>query len=168
MRSRWLYHVRRTEDERARHPPTEPYAPESLAREGFVHASFREAVAESGRLYFPPGVSLEVLQIDPRLLPGRVELVDTPRGPMPHIHGPIPREAIAAVLPLSAFLQSGGPPDAVEEGASADRRFWMMFAVFAVLSWGVLRWRGLPMVLVPETGVAIAFALAGLVRRLRG
>jgi len=34
-----------------------------------------------------------VLAIDPRRLDVRVEVADTPRGPMPHVHGAIPRDA---------------------------------------------------------------------------
>jgi putative intracellular protease/amidase/uncharacterized protein (DUF952 family) len=79
------------------------YQPASLAEEGFVHCSFRDAVRESARLYFPPGAALDVLRIDPRRVGARVEHAATPRGPMPHVHGPIERDAIAEVLPLEAI-----------------------------------------------------------------
>ena len=85
--------------------------PASLGREGFVHCSFRDAVRESARLYFPAGVALRVLQIDPRRLGCPVRLADTPRGPMPHVHGPIARPAIARVLTLD---QVDGAPDALD------------------------------------------------------
>jgi uncharacterized protein (DUF952 family) len=98
---RWLFHVRHAVDDL----DESHYAPESLAREGFVHASYLADVAESARLYFPSGARLEVLQIDPRRLDVPVDVVTTPRGPMPHIHGPIPREAIRAVIPLEAFAE---------------------------------------------------------------
>lgn len=75
--------------------------PASLAREGFVHCSFRDAVAESARRYFPAGVALAVLQIDPRRLDCPLEVADTPRGPMPHVRGAIPGTAIARVWPLA-------------------------------------------------------------------
>lgn len=95
---RWLYHLL------PRHLPLDdPYAPASLAAEGFVHCSYKPAVAESARLHFPPGAALDVLQIDPRRLELRVEDADTPRGPMPHVFGPIPRRAVVARLPLSAL-----------------------------------------------------------------
>ena len=75
----------------------EHYRPPSLATEGFIHASYRDRVAESARLYFPADADLVVLAIDPTKLTSRVEIADTPRGPMPHIHGPIPRSAVVAV-----------------------------------------------------------------------
>ena len=109
---RWLYHLIAAGSE-----VSEPYAPESLATEGFVHCSLRDAVAESARLYFA-GVEVSVLRIDPRRLEARVELVDTPRGPMPHVHGPIPADAIvdelsvgrengATVLRMSRAVRAG-------------------------------------------------------------
>jgi uncharacterized protein (DUF952 family) len=104
MRSvRWLYHV--TDAEGAL---PEPYSPPSLGREGFVHCSFREAAAASARLYFPADARLRVLQIDPRRLGCEVRVVDTPRGPMPHVHGAIPRAAVARVLTID---QLAGAPD---------------------------------------------------------
>jgi uncharacterized protein (DUF952 family) len=89
--TRWLYHALVA-------PPEgdlgDPYAPASLDREGFVHASFASAVHESVALYFPPDAPLLILQIDPRRLPYAVDIVDTPRGPMPHLPGPVPRATI--------------------------------------------------------------------------
>jgi uncharacterized protein (DUF952 family) len=95
---RWLFHVRVATNDRG-----ERYAPESLAREGFIHASYRDDVVESARLYFPGGMRLEVVQVDPRRLDVSVEVASTPRGPMPHIHGSVPRDAIRAVVPLESF-----------------------------------------------------------------
>lgn len=108
---RFLFHVRIAAFAEA----TAPYAPESLAREGFIHASYRENVAESARLYFPSDAKLEVLQLDPRRLDARVLVVATPRGPMPHIHGAIPRDAICATHPLAHFEADvvGSAPDVV-------------------------------------------------------
>jgi putative intracellular protease/amidase/uncharacterized protein (DUF952 family) len=125
---RWLFHVRIKGDGgflpvggSAPVSPDELYAPASLANEGFVHASFRDAVSESARLYFAqrPSDALEVLQIDPRRLGVSVEVAATPRGPMPHIVGPIARDAVAAVHPLSAFDENdaAGPLGLGPEGA---------------------------------------------------
>lgn len=97
MSERWLFHALLRADLTA----GDAYSPASLAREGFIHASYRDAVVESARLYFPSDADLVVLQIDPRKLGVRVEVAQTPRGPMPHIHGPIRAEAIHAVLQLS-------------------------------------------------------------------
>jgi uncharacterized protein (DUF952 family) len=89
---RWLYHVK------VAGPLPDPYAPPSLAAEGFVHCSYLPAVAESARLYFPPDAALEILKIDPRGLD--VEVAETPRGPMPHVRQAIPRSAVVARLTL--------------------------------------------------------------------
>ncbi len=102
---RWLYHVLVGDGTTA-----DPYSPPSLVQEGFVHCSFRDAVAESARLYFPAGAALRVLQIDPRLCRAEVRVVDTPRGPMPHVHGAIPRAAVVREL---AIDQLDGAPDAI-------------------------------------------------------
>jgi dCTP diphosphatase len=92
---RWLFHI----VERARwERGDEPYAPESLAREGFVHCSYRDAVAESAQLYFAKDAALVVLEIDPVHLDAHINVAATPRGPMPHVHGAIPRDAVRAVL----------------------------------------------------------------------
>lgn len=95
---RWIYHLTDTP-----RPLTDPYAPPSLFTEGFVHGSFRDAVRESARLYFAHSTDVLVLQLDPRVLGDSVRLADTPRGPMPHIHRPIPLDAIRATLSLDTF-----------------------------------------------------------------
>lgn len=93
---RWLYHVTfRVRSEIA------PYTADSLYKEGFIHASYASDARESARLYFPEGADLVALQIDPSKLDVPVEVANTPRGDMPHIHGPIPRDAIRRVLELS-------------------------------------------------------------------
>lgn len=91
---RWLFHVTfatgmRFEGDR--------YAAPSLETEGFIHASFRDRVVESARLYFPADAELRVLVIDPRLVDVPMFVVDTPRGPMPHVHGSVPRSAIRVI-----------------------------------------------------------------------
>jgi len=96
---RWLYHLRITDD-----APRGRYAPEGLATEGFIHASYRPEVAESARLHFPPGATLEVLQIDPRRLDVPIVVAATPRGDMPHVHGSIPADAVRERMPLPVFL----------------------------------------------------------------
>ena len=91
--NRWLYHVVRVEEDHG-----DPYTPRSLAAEGFVHCSFQPDAAESARRYFPPDARIHVLRIDPRPLGGVVVIADTPRGPMPHVHAPVPRSAIVQTL----------------------------------------------------------------------
>lgn len=104
---RWLYHALPAQD-----LPTADYAPRSLGSEGFIHCSFQPMVAESVRLYFAetPRSQMRVLRIDPRRLDVAVELADTPRGSMPHVHGPVPADAIREVMTVDAV---GTAPDAV-------------------------------------------------------
>lgn len=89
---RWLFHVLRSED--ISWESDGRYRPASLEREGFIHASYRDKVLESARTYFPPEARLQVFAIDPRRLDVPVEVAETPRGPMPHVHGPIPCDAV--------------------------------------------------------------------------
>jgi putative intracellular protease/amidase/uncharacterized protein (DUF952 family) len=99
---RWLFHLVRPED--LSWGSDGRYAPPSLATEGFIHASHKDAVRESAVLYFKDTelAKLRLLAIDPRRLDRPVELAETPRGPMPHIHGSIPVDAVR-VLDLDAI-----------------------------------------------------------------
>jgi len=96
---RWLYHIvmRGTRDA-------------VVAPEGFVHCSFRDDVVESARVHFDAAAELDVLRVDPRRVDARIEIAETPRGPMPHVHGAIARDAIREVLDLDAMDRA---PDAV-------------------------------------------------------
>ena len=89
---RWLFHVCREAD--LSWGKDGRYTPSSFDKDGFVHASFKDAVKESARLYFPPDEKLRVLKIDPRRVDVPVLVEETPRGPMPHIYGSIPSDAI--------------------------------------------------------------------------
>lgn len=115
---RWLFHVLHARD--VSWGSAGRYAPPSLAREGFIHASYKDAVRESARLYFEAGADLRVLAIDPRRLDVPVDVASTPRGPMPHVHGAIPVDAIQ-VLGWDAF-------DAHPERVIGTR--------FGLLAWG--------------------------------
>lgn len=94
---RWIFHLVRSEE--LGWGSDGRYAPASLSREGFIHASYKDAVAESARLYFTPGdlASLRVLAIDPRRLDVPIDVADTPRGPMPHVRGSIPADAVRVI-----------------------------------------------------------------------
>jgi uncharacterized protein (DUF952 family) len=93
-------------------PPADGlYRPESLAGEGFVHCSDFGTTHLSANRFFAGRDDLVLLVIDPARLtvPVRWEPPadgDDPAGrPLfPHVHGPIPRDAVVAV---HAF-----PPDA--------------------------------------------------------
>ena len=103
---RWLYHVLGADVALG-----DPFSPPNLVQDGYIHCSFRERAAESARLYFAADARLRVLQIDPRRVRCEVRVVDTPRGPMPHVHGPIPRAAIVRELTLD---QLAWAPDEIE------------------------------------------------------
>ena len=53
-------------------------------------------VRDSAARYFSSEAKLEVLQIDPRRVPALIREDPSPRGPMPHVYGPIPAEAVRA------------------------------------------------------------------------
>src|SRR4051812_3694088 len=94
---RWLFHLVRPED--LSWGSDGRYAPPSLGTEGFIHASYKDAVHESASLYFKADElsRLRVLAIDPRRLDAPIEIAETPRGPMPHVHGPIPVDAVQVI-----------------------------------------------------------------------
>lgn len=99
---RWLFHLVRPSD--LGWGSNGRYAPASLAREGFIHASYKDMVRESAALYFAADElsSLRVMAIDPRRLDVPIDVAETPRGPMPHVCGSIPVDAVR-VMDLEAF-----------------------------------------------------------------
>jgi putative intracellular protease/amidase/uncharacterized protein (DUF952 family) len=92
---RWIFHLVR--DAELCFDSAGRYAPASLATEGFVHGSYREAVPQSARLYFAGGDRPRVLAIDPRRLDVPIDVAETPRGPMPHLRGSIARDAVRVI-----------------------------------------------------------------------
>lgn len=88
-----------------------PLAPASLSSEGFVHCSYADRVHESGSLYFA-GKAPWAMRIDPRRVDAPTVDASTPRGPMPHVHGPVPRDAVREVFRL-AERAPHALPDAV-------------------------------------------------------
>jgi len=101
---RWLYHALPRKDAIVALAKTDPFAPGSLDLEGFVHASYRDVARASAELYVPDDPV--VLRLDPRRIPCRIDEADTPRGPMPHVHGSIPRDAIVELVELAALTDS--------------------------------------------------------------
>ncbi|MFG3491043.1 DUF952 domain-containing protein [Streptomyces sp. NPDC047972] len=80
--------------------PDAPYAPPSLAAEGFVHCSPDEAAAlviADTRYRDVPGPLL-VLVIDEGRLAAEVRREGAGATLFPHVYGPIEREAVTAVL----------------------------------------------------------------------
>lgn len=105
---RWLYHALPRTAAGLALGGTAPLSPKSLETEGFVHTSYRDVARASADLYVSDDPVL--LRIDPRRVPSRIEVVSTPRGPMPHVHGPIPRDALLEVVELAEVVTA---PDSV-------------------------------------------------------
>lgn len=79
-----------------------PHAPPSLAAEGSVACCTVDQAAGTARLLFAGTADLLLLVIDPRRLGGvEVSWEDTygVGQEFPHVHGPIPRDAIVEVRP---------------------------------------------------------------------
>lgn len=79
-----------------------PYAPDSLATEGFVHCSSVDQVAGTARLLFAGTADLLLLVIDPRRLEGAEVRWEDSYGigrEFPHVYGPVPRDAVVEVRP---------------------------------------------------------------------
>ncbi len=102
---RWLYHL-----VDAREAPSSRYAPPSLAREGFIHCSWVDALEGTAAKWFAPDAPLVAWRIDPRRLDVPVVVADTPRGPMPHVHGSLPADAVREVMPHARWADA---PDRV-------------------------------------------------------
>lgn len=81
--------------------PDAPWAPPSLATEGFVHLSFPDQVDATVTRHFPPDADLVVLTVDLDRLTCDVLVEDTTgRGePFPHAYGPLDRDAILEAVP---------------------------------------------------------------------
>ena len=103
---RYLYHLRPRRPASAFAPPQPAPGPE-----GFVHTSFAPDVAGSHARHFKAAPDVEVLRIDPRRLDVPVRLDPTPRGPMPHVYGPVPADAVVGVSGMGA---PGELPDRVQ------------------------------------------------------
>ncbi|GHA78750.1 DUF952 domain-containing protein [Streptomyces termitum] len=80
--------------------PGAPYAPPSLAAEGFVHCSADEAAAlavADAHYRDVPGPLL-ALVVDPSRLSAEVRLEGAGDRLFPHVYGPVERAAVVAVL----------------------------------------------------------------------
>ena len=93
------------------------YVPPAYAQDGFIHTSVGGAAlaaALNRHLRADPRPYVALL-IDLDRVPARWEIARYPGDPAeyPHIHGPLPRDAVVAVLPISraadgAFLAPEG------------------------------------------------------------
>jgi uncharacterized protein (DUF952 family) len=86
----------------------DPYAPASLAEEGFVHCTdgADEVAATANRYFAGEQDELLAVVIDLERVTAPVKYED-PRRVYPHVYGPIPRDAVVNVLRMprdGAFL----------------------------------------------------------------
>lgn len=79
----------------------QPYRPESLASEGFIHCSFADQVARSANRFYVDAVDLLVLHINAERLHGSLREEASDSGEVfPHIYGPLDRDAVVKVETL--------------------------------------------------------------------
>lgn len=115
--SKPIYHLVGAADYQAQ-PPDQPYAPDSLRLEGFIHCTAEKSllIDVANAFFADPGVELLVLVIDPRRLaaPLKFEPAATPtQAPhskavfnppsqtrFPHLYGPLNRDAVLEVWAL--------------------------------------------------------------------
>jgi copper homeostasis protein len=78
------------------------YRPESLASEGFIHASTLGQVAGSANRFFRGRSGLVVLGIDLDRVEAAIDWAASPHSsePFPHIQGPLNVDAVVEVIPL--------------------------------------------------------------------
>ncbi len=95
-----IYHLvlRRVWQENA----DQPYRPESLAGEGFIHCSFAEQVAGSANRFYASATDLLLLHINTERLSSPLREEASGTGEVfPHIYGPLNRDAVMAVEELT-------------------------------------------------------------------
>ncbi|MFE7412821.1 DUF952 domain-containing protein [Streptomyces laurentii] len=80
--------------------PDRPYAPPSLADEGFTHCSPDEPMilANADRYFRDAPGALLVLVLDEARLRSEVRWEESRGVLFPHVHGPVDRDAVTAVL----------------------------------------------------------------------
>ena len=96
-----IFHIAsRVDWERARAEGV--YRADSLANEGFIHASTLGQVAGSANRFFRGRDGLVVLRIDLDRIRSPIEWAASPHSdePFPHIHGPLNPDAVIGVKPL--------------------------------------------------------------------
>ena len=76
------------------------YRAESLATEGFIHASTTEQVEASANRFFAQETNLLILELAPEKLtsPLRWEASSHSEHPFPHVYGPINVEALVQIF----------------------------------------------------------------------
>ena len=87
------------------------YEPESLSAEGFIHLSYDHQVAGTLQLRYRDVPGLVVLELDPARLTSPVVVEDSYGSGVafPHLYGPMPVSAVAAVRSVEDFTGRSGP-----------------------------------------------------------
>lgn len=101
---RWLTHIADEQALARAQAEDAPYAPPSLASEGFVHASYREQLTATLERHFADAARVTLLWVDTEALPAdaRVVVEDTTgHGAFPHIYGAIPLAAVGRIDELT-------------------------------------------------------------------
>ena len=82
--------------------PDQPYRPDSLASEGFIHCSFAPQVAASANRFYAEAADLLLLHIDAERLSNLLREEARGTGEIfPHIYGPLHRDAVESVEALT-------------------------------------------------------------------
>ncbi len=72
-------------------------------RDGFLHLSGRDQVAETARRYYAEAVDLWVLELDPKALGGALRWEASRGGALfPHVYGPAPLSAVIEAKPFDS------------------------------------------------------------------
>ena len=78
----------------------EVWESDSLSREGFLHLSYADQLADTLAAHFPGDGEVILLEVDPELLGDALVLEPSRGGALfPHLYGPLPRAAILREVP---------------------------------------------------------------------
>jgi glutathione S-transferase len=82
--------------------PDESFHAPSLEQEGFIHCSFADQVTRSANRFYADAAELLLLTIDTTRLTSPLREEVASNGQLfPHIYGPINRDAVTAVVPMT-------------------------------------------------------------------
>ncbi len=97
MSERWIYHITPLKDwEKAIEDGS--YSADTLAVEGFIHASTKEQVLDTANYLFAGISGLVLLKIDTNKVAVEIKYEAVPNGlKFPHIYGPLNLDAVCRV-----------------------------------------------------------------------
>ncbi|GAA0595710.1 DUF952 domain-containing protein [Caenispirillum bisanense] len=96
MDKRLIYKLCRMDDWQAAVAEGTYTGSEHDKRDGFIHCSAADQVADSAARYFP-GEDVVLLTVDSAQLGDAVKWEEAKRGTFPHIYGPLPISAVTGV-----------------------------------------------------------------------